>query len=451
MQITFLGATQTVTGSKSLLSFGQHKVLVDCGLFQGLKELRLRNWQPFPINPKEIDAVILTHAHIDHSGYLPLFMKNGFTGKIYSSFGTRDLCSILLPDCGHLLEEEAHYANLHGFSKHHPALPLYTKQDALKVLKQFKSLPFGKIFNLYDNFDFSFRHAGHILGASFVEIQYKNKTILFTGDIGRFQDQVMRAPENITEADYLILESTYGDRVHDNSDPIKKLKEIINKTVKRGGSIIIPAFAVGRAQSILYLLYKIKESKGIPNIPIYLDSPMAINATKIFCQYKDEYRMDEAECYQFGNIATYINTIEESKKLDSNNMPKIIVSASGMVTGGRVLYHIKAYGSNDKNTILFTGYQALETRGRRMIEGETEVKMLGEMIPIRAEIQTIDNISAHADYVEILNWLENFKRPPKKVFITHGEKESGTVLKNKIEERFGWQCELPQYLQSFNL
>ncbi len=451
MQITFFGATQTVTGSKTLLSFGEHKVLVDCGLFQGLKELRLRNWNPLPINPKEIDAVILTHAHIDHSGYLPLLMKNGFRGKIYTSFGTRDLCSILLPDCGHLLEEEAHYANLHGFSKHHPALPLYTKQDALNVLKQFNALPFGQEFNLFDDFKFIFRHAGHILGASFVEIHYKNKTILFTGDMGRFQDPVMRAPENITDVDYLILESTYGDRLHDNTDPIKKLKEIINKTIKRGGTIIIPAFAVGRAQSILYLLYRIKESKGIPNIPIFLDSPMASNATKIFCQYEDEYRMDQAECYRFENIATYINTIEDSMRLDSNKMPKIIVSASGMVTGGRVLHHIKAYGNNDKNTILFTGYQALETRGRRMIEGEKEIKMLGEMIPIRAEIQIIDNISAHADYVEILNWLANFSRPPKKIFITHGEKEAGKSLKNKIEERFGWQCELPHYAQSFNL
>lgn len=451
MQITFLGATQTVTGSKSLLTFGQHKVLIDCGLFQGLKELRLRNWHPFPLRPQDIEAVILTHAHIDHSGYLPLLMKNGFKGKVYSSPGTRDLCSILLPDCGHLLEEEAYYANLHGFSKHHPALPLYTKKDAVNVLKQFSTLPFGKAFSLFDNFNFEFRHAGHILGASFIEIKYKNKTIVFTGDMGRFQDPVMRAPENITETDYLILESTYGDRTHDNADPSKKLCEIIKKTVKRGGTIIIPAFAVGRAQSILYLLYKIKEAKLIPNIPIFLDSPMAINSTKIFCQYKDEYRMSEEECHKFGNIATYINTIEDSKRLDTNRMSKIIISASGMVTGGRVLYHIKSYGSDGRNTILFTGYQALETRGRRMVEGEKEVKMLGEIIPIKAEIQMIDNISAHADYVEILNWLENFKRPPSTIFITHGEKSSAITLKNKIEERFGWHCELPHYQQSFNL
>lgn len=451
MQITFLGATQTVTGSKYLLSFGEHKVLIDCGLFQGLKSLRLLNWSSFPINPKDIDAVILTHAHIDHSGYLPVLMKNGFQGKIYCSAGTQDLCSILLPDCGHLMEEEANYANRHRFSKHQPALPLYTKKEALNVLKQFSAVPFDKTINLFESFSFKLKHAGHILGASFIEIEYKNKIMVFSGDMGRFQDPVMCAPENIAEADYLILESTYGDRAHDNSDPIKKLTEIINKTIRRGGSIIIPAFAVGRVQSILYLLHKIKENKSIPNIPIFLDSPMAINATQIFCKYKDEYRISKEECHKFGNIATYINTIEDSKKIDINKMPKIIISASGMATGGRVLYHIKSYASDDRNTILFTGYQALETRGRRMVEGEKEVKMLGEMIPIRAEIQMIDNLSAHADYTEILNWLENFKRPPSTVFITHGEKESGIALKHKIEERFGWHCELPHYQQVFNL
>lgn len=451
MQITFLGATQTVTGSKFLLTFEQHNVLIDCGLFQGLKELRLRNWEPFPINPKNIDAVILTHAHIDHSGYLPLLMRNGFKGKIYASPGTKDLCSILLPDSGHLLEEEAFYANLHGYSKHHPALPLYTQNDALNVLKQFFTIPFGKELNLFDNFNFKFRHAGHILGASFIEIKYKNKLLLFTGDMGRFQDPVMCAPENITEADYLILESTYGDRIHNNSDPTQKMREIINKTAKRGGTIIIPSFAVGRVQSILYLLYKMIESKSIPHLPIFLDSPMAINSAKIFCQYKDEYRMSEDECHAFGNIATYINTIEESKKLDINRMPKIIISASGMVTGGRVLHHIRSYGTNHKNTILFTGYQALETRGRRIMDGEKEIKMLGEIIPIKAEIQVIDNISAHADYMEILNWLDNFKRSPTKVFITHGEKTASGSLKDKIEQRFGWSCELPHYQQSFDI
>lgn len=451
MQITFLGATQTVTGSKFLLSFGEHKVLIDCGLFQGLKKLRLRNWAPFPIDPKSIHTVILTHAHIDHAGYLPLLMKNGFRGKIYATPGTKDLCSILLPDCGHLFEEEANYANRHGYSKHRPALPLYTKDDAFKVLKQFCTIPFGKSINLFENFNFQFKHAGHILGASFIEIEYKNKVIVFSGDMGRFQDLVMRPPENITDADYLILESTYGNRAHDTGDPIKKLTEIINKTVKRGGTIIIPAFAVGRAQSILYLLYKIKQTKTISNIPIFLDSPMAINSTRIFCQYKDEYRMSEEECHEFEKIAKYINTIEDSKSLDINRLPKIIISASGMVTGGRVLFHIKSYGQDDKNTIIFTGYQSLETRGKRIIDGEREIKMLGEMIQIRAEIQVIDNISAHADYTEILNWLENFKRPPSKVFLVHGEKGSRISFKNKIEERFGWHCELPLYQQSFNL
>lgn len=452
MQLTFLGATHTVTGSKFLLSLNRRKVLIDCGLFQGLKELRLRNWASLPINPSEIDAVILTHAHIDHSGYLPLLMKNGFQGKIYSSLGTKDLCTILLPDCGHLQEEEAYYANRHGYSKHQPALPLYTKEDALKVLKLFKPLPFNESFNLLDNnLSFKFRHAGHIIGASFIEIEVGNKRLLFTGDMGRFQDPIMRSPEKILNTDYLILESTYGDRLHDKTDPLIKLKEVINNTVKRGGSVIIPAFAVGRAQCLLYYLYKLKEQKAIPDIPIFLDSPMAVDATRIFCQYKNEYRMTQDECYQIGKIATYVNTPENSKEIDKNRMPKIIISASGMVTGGRVLFHIKSYASESKNTILFTGYQAVETRGRRIIEGEREIKLLGQTVPILADIQVIDSISAHADYVEILNWLENFKKPPKKIFIVHGEQSSAVSLKNKIKERFGWDCELPEYLQTIQL
>ncbi|MDX1838190.1 MBL fold metallo-hydrolase [Legionella taurinensis] len=451
MKLSFLGGTGTVTGSKYLLSLEDKKVLIDCGLFQGYKELRLRNWSPLPVDPKTIDAVLLTHAHIDHSGYLPLLVKNGFHGDIYCTTGTKDLCSILLPDSGHLQEEEARTANKYGYSKHQTALPLYTVNDAELALKQFKPKPFDTVFQLFDDVSVQFTRAGHIIGSAFVRINVPNTSILFTGDMGRTHDSVMQEPSIIDEVDYLVIESTYGNRLHDKEDPKVLLKEIINKTVKRGGSVIIPAFAVARAQLLLYYISLLKKEKSIPDIPVYLDSPMAINATHIMCKHKEDHRLSESECADLCNTATYTRTPEESKNLDNNTFPKIIISASGMATGGRILFHLKTYAPDPKNTILFAGYQAGGTRGARMVNGEEEIKIHGQMVPVRAQVESLSNLSAHADYEEILQWLSHFRKPPKKVFITHGEPAAANSLKTKIEQQFGWTCIVPQYEQTETL
>lgn len=447
MQLTFLGGTETVTGSKYLLSFDSKKVLIDCGLFQGYKELRLRNWGPFPIVPSTIDAVFLTHAHIDHSGYLPLLVKNGFKGNIYCTSGTRELCSILLPDSGYLQEKEAEYANRLGFSKHTPALPLYTAAEAEIALKSFKTISYNTVLHPFDGMDIQFFPAGHIIGSSFIKFSQKNISLLFTGDMGRPRDPVMRAPTIIENIDYLVIESTYGNRLHEKGHPKEFLKEIINKTVRRGGSIIVPAFAVGRAQSLLYYILLLKKNKDIPNIPVYLDSPMAIDATDILCHHKEEHQLSVQDCAELCRTTTYVSTVEESKALDNNPMPKIIISASGMATGGRILYHLQRYATDYRNTILFTGYQAGGTRGDRIIRGEKEIKIHGQMIPVRAEIEMLTNVSAHADYEEMLEWLQHFRQPPKKVFITHGEPSAALSLKEKIESKLNWNCIIPHYQQ----
>lgn len=450
MKLTFLGGTKTVTGSKTLLEFGSKKVLIDCGLFQGYKELRLRNWDPLPIKPSLIDAVILTHAHIDHSGYLPLLVKNGFKGPIYTTAATKDLCSILLPDSGHLQEEDARFANKFGFSKHKPALPLYTQEEAEKVMRQFVPLAFGE-HRLFEESGFLFSPAGHIQGSAFVTFHHENTSLVFSGDIGRAYDPVMCEPTKIAHADYLILESTYGNRLHAKESPMQVLARVITETAKRGGSIIIPAFAVGRVQSILYYLYSLKKKRAIPDIPVYVDSPMATEATRIFCRYPNELRLDKDQCMDICKIATYVHTVEESKRLDMQRLPSIIISASGMATGGRVLHHLKAFAPDRRNTILFSGYQAGGTRGARIIKGEPEVKIHGQFVPIKAQVEVIDSLSAHADYQEILLWLENFKKPPKTVFLNHGEPSSLLALKEKIEERFHWHCVIPEYMSSVKL
>ncbi|MCB1828326.1 MAG: MBL fold metallo-hydrolase, partial [Coxiellaceae bacterium] len=348
MQITFLGATETVTGSKYLLTHNNKRVLIDCGLFQGYKELRLRNWAKLPIDPESIDAVLLTHAHIDHSGYIPLLVKNGFKGPIFATEATFDLCKILLPDSGHLQEEDAKRANLYGYTKHKPALPLYTRQDALDALEQFDTVEFARIYPILDGFKVSWHRAGHILGAAMIMVEFDNKKCVFTGDLGRPNDPVMKPPVTIQETDYLVTESTYGNRLHEQTDPKELLKTIINRTTKRGGTVLIPSFAVGRAQMLLYELYLLKLNKDIPDIPIYLDSPMAIDATKLFYQHAKEHRLSKDIALEVCKIATYTNTTDESKAIDNNPMPKVVISASGMMTGGRVLHHLRVFAPDAK-------------------------------------------------------------------------------------------------------
>lgn len=451
MKLAFLGATRTVTGSKYLVEAEGRKILVDCGLFQGYKELRLRNWTAFPIPPANIDAVVLTHAHLDHSGYLPLLVKQGFRGKIYCTPPTFDLCKLLLPDSGYIQEEDAKRANKYRYSKHDPAMPLYTLADAEESLAHFRTVPFGKDFDLGDGVRFRFERNGHILGASWVLLTAEKRTALFSGDIGRPNDPVMKAPVLPVEADYMVVESTYGNRRHEATDPLDQLESIIKRTAARGGTVIIPAFAVGRAQSIMYYIHALKSADRLPNIPVYLDSPMAIGATDVLEKYLNEHRLNRGLCTAITESVTYIHSVEESKKLDSNQYPRIIIAASGMATGGRVLHHIKHLGSDRQNTILFTGFQAGGTRGDRMLKGEKEIKIHGLMVPINAEITELDNMSAHADYEEILTWLGHMRKPPIKTFVTHGEESAALAMKDHIEERFGWKCEMPDYMQTVEL
>ncbi|MBL6933295.1 MAG: MBL fold metallo-hydrolase [Rhodospirillales bacterium] len=453
MKLTFLGATKTVTGSKYLLENAGAKILVDCGLFQGLKELRLRNWQKLPVDPASIDGVVLTHAHIDHSGYIPLLVKHGFKGKIYCSGATFDLCTILLPDSGYLQEADAERANRYDYSKHKPALPLYTKKDAEKSLKQFEVVNFGKPQNLKGGLTITLSRSGHILGSSFIKISDGQTSVLFSGDLGRPDDPVMNTPARMEGADFLVLESTYGDRLHAAERPLDKIGKIIRDTAARGGTVIIPAFAVGRTQSILYFINELKKARAIPPaLPVFLDSPMAIDATHLLNRHKNDHRLSKKLCADVCRVAQYVHTAEDSKALDHvNGMPAVIISASGMATGGRVVHHLKHFIGDVRNTILFTGYQAAGTRGARLVQGEDQIRIHGQMWPVRAQVEELHNTSAHADYREILDWLGQFKNAPRKIFITHGEAEAASSLKRKIEDGLNWNAVVPDYLQQVEL
>lgn len=443
MQLKFLGATGTVTGSKYLVTAGGKRILVDCGLFQGYKQLRLRNWTALPFDARALDAVILTHAHLDHSGYLPLLAKNGFAGSVYCTQATSELCAILLPDSGHLQEEDAAYANRRGFSKHKPALPLYTEEDAKRALPRLKPVASERDVELGAGLSFRFLPAGHILGAAMVTLHHAGTSILFSGDLGRANDLLMPPPTTVRRADYVVVESTYGNRRHDARDPRDMLAEILNRTFGRDGAVIIPAFAVGRAQTLLYYVHLLKSAKAIPDVPVFLNSPMAVNVTRIFHQHRGEHRLTPEQCDAMCATAKYVNSVEESKALNARKGPMIVISASGMATGGRVLHHLKAFAPGARNTILFAGFQAGGTRGAAMLNGAESIKIHGDYVPVRAEVANIPNLSAHADYVEILDWLGNLESPPRQVFVTHGEPTAADALRQHIEERFKWNVRVP--------
>ena len=448
MDITFLGATSTVTGSRYLVETGRKRILVDCGLFQGLKQLRLRNREPFPVDPRSITSVVLTHAHLDHSGYLPVLVRDGFRGPVYCTPATRDLLGILLPDSAHLQEEAADHANRHGYSRHHPALPLYTMRDAQDALKLLVPRPFEETSRWGDAARLTFHPAGHILGAAMVSLESRGTRLLFSGDLGRVDDPLLPDPRRVRSADYLVVESTYGGRRHSTDDPLEELELVIRRTTGRGGAVLIPAFAVGRTQQLLHLLRQLVEAGRIPWVPVFLDSPMANRATEIFRSHLEALRIGPAEAKAVASVAHPVDTVAESKAIDRMPYPRIIISASGMATGGRVLHHLKALAGDPRNTILFTGFQAAGTRGAAMLAGAESVKIHGEYVRIRADVQLLDTLSAHADEDGILRWLQGFERPPTRTFVTHGEPAAADSLRHRIEETLRWDVRVPEYRET---
>lgn len=449
--VSFWGAAGTVTGSKYLVTTPQRNILVDCGLFQGFKQLRLRNWAPLPLDPAAIHAVVLTHAHIDHSGYLPLLVRNGFRGPVLCSRGTQALCGILLPDAGYLQEEEAQYANRHGFSKHTPALPLYTQENALRSLNQLVPIEFDRVVELGDGLTLRLTPSGHLLGAAFVTLTCGDRTLVFSGDLGRRHDPIMKPPAIISRADYVVIESTYGDRCHPATDPETELAAAVNRTAARGGVVIIPSFAVGRAQTLLYYLSRLKAARLIPDLPVFLNSPMAIDTTAIYREHADQHRLTPEEYRALCLVARCVTTAEESKHLNAMTKPMIIISASGMATGGRVVHHLKAFAPDPRNTIVFAGFQVPGTRGAALLGGADAIKIHGEYIPVKAEVVALGNTSGHADAPEIVAWLRQFERPPQRTFVTHGEPAAADALRHRIEETLGWECDVPDYRETVTL
>jgi metallo-beta-lactamase family protein len=451
MKLRFLGATETVTGSKYLLEAGGHRVLVDCGLFQGYKALRLRNWASLPIDPAAIDAVVLTHAHIDHSGYLPLLVKNGFRGRVLCSEGTSELCRIMLPDSGWLQEEEARYANRHKLSKHDPALPLYTREDAVRCLERFVPVPGEGAREILPGVTLETARSGHMVGSTFVRLAHEGTSILFSGDIGRPNDLVLKPPEAMRGADYLVVESTYGDRGHATSDPFAHLETVVNRTVARGGVVVIPAFAVGRAQSLLYCLYRLKRDGRIADVPVFLNSPMAAGAMEVYWKHREDLRLSADECRDVMGSAHIVESPEESERLNARKGPMVIIAASGMATGGRVVHHLKAFAPDRRNSIVLAGYQAGGTRGASIAGGAPTVRIHGEDVRIKAEVVQLDELSAHADGAEIVQWLRAFERAPRRTFITHGEPAAADAMRVRIERELRWRCEVPYYLETVDL
>lgn len=451
LSLTCLGGAGTVTGSKHLLRHDDTQLLIDCGLFQGLKNLRELNWQSLPVSPAEIDAVVLTHAHLDHCGYLPRLMVDGFKGRIHATPATRDVAELILLDSASLQEKDADFANRKGFSKHQPALPLYRTVDVERTMTRFSDVAPHREFALPGDARLTFRRAGHILGASTAQIDIGGMRIAFSGDLGRYDDPVMHDPEPVRQADYIVIESTYGNRRHDTTDPLAALRVVIDRTVQRGGTVVIPAFAVGRAQTLIYLLWKLRQAGELRNVPVYLDSPMATSATELLDRHADEHKLSPREYEAASSAVTYVRDVEESKALSANRYPKVIISASGMATGGRVLHHIAAFGPDHRNTLLFSGFQAAGTRGRKLLEGAKETKIYGDWLPINAEVAELPMLSAHADSDELMRWLRGFQEAPRRVFIVHGEPEASDALRERIQRELNWHATVPLQGQRYEL
>ena len=442
-RLSFYGAAGTVTGSRYLIEADDRRILVDCGLFQGGKELRARNWTRLPFDPRAIDAVVLTHAHIDHSGFLPGLVRAGFSGPIYCSEGTFELCKILLPDSAHLQEEDAKFANKRGFSRHKPALPLYTREDADKCLELFTARAREVPFQAAKGFDVTLRAAGHVLGSCFARIRACDTTITASGDLGRSDDPILKPPAEPLASDYLICESTYGNRSHPKVDREAELLMRLLPAVERGGVIVIPAFAVGRAQTLLLHIARLKRDRKLADVPVYLDSPMAIDASALYHRFMHEHRLSESECDLMCRAPSLVNSPEQSKALDQRTGPMIIISASGMATGGRVVHHLKAFMTDPKNLVLLAGFQAPGTRGGSLAQGAQSLRIHGQEYPVRAQVEQLESASSHADADELLAWMRCFPQPPRRVFITHGESEASAALHGRIERELGWKAEVP--------
>ncbi len=451
MKITFLGGTETVTGSKFLVETAQTRVLVDCGLFQGYKWLRERNRQLLPLDVQHLDAVILTHAHLDHSGYIPVLYKQGFTGPVFTHYATKALCQILLADSGHIQEEDAKYFGRHKIGKHEYPEPLYTKAEAQACMKLFQTLEFNESAAVGD-IQFYLQPAGHILGAASIIMQAEGKQIGFSGDVGRPDDILMRPPKPLPKLDYLLLESTYGNRRHESEDPFEQLKNIVNATVKQGGHLLIPSFAVGRAQALQHILSELMDRGDIPEIPIYLDSPMAIDVSDIYYNYDNQHRLTHQQCQRMGQRITYTRTVDESKALADLVYPHIIIAGSGMANGGRILHHFKRLISNPKTRILFTGYQAGGTRGAKMLNGTDTVKIHGAWLPVKANIEVLEGFSGHADYIDIYQWLNQSAIGKKcQVYLVHGEPESLEAQRDYLRQHTSMQVQVAQYMQVLHI
>ncbi|HYA33996.1 MAG TPA: MBL fold metallo-hydrolase [Candidatus Binataceae bacterium] len=456
--LRFLGAADTVTGSRFLVSSGKGRVLVDCGLFQGLKALRLRNWDPLPIEPSSLDAVVISHAHLDHSGYLPALYRDGFRERVFATEGTHALCRVVLPDSGHLQEEEANYANRKGYSKHTPALPLYTEDDAIAAIQLFKPIAFEKQIEVAPDITVTFRRAGHILGSSSVVVDIGasgSRRVLFSGDLGRPFHPILRPPERPSAADVIVVESTYGDRRHDDPASLKAFEDAVNRTAARGGVIVIPSFAVDRTEVVLYHLRNLVRAKSVPDLPIYVDSPMALAALRIYkdaiAQHSPEIRADLTS--DTFDDASYheARTVEDSIALNFLSGPAIIISASGMATGGRILHHLANRLPDERNAVVLVGYQSPGTRGHSMLTGQTSIKMLGRYIPVRAEIVNVPAFSVHADQQEILDWLASAESVPEIVYVVHGDPPGAEALRKCIEERLKWNAVVPRHLEQVRI
>lgn len=455
--LTFLGAAGTVTGSKHLLDIGAHRILIDCGLFQGLKELRDRNWQPLPIASTAIDALILTHAHLDHCGYLPRLVAGGFRGRVFCTPGTKDLCSLVLPDAAKIQEEDAREANQQGFSRHQPALPLYTSADAARALMLLQPVGYNRPVQVAPGVEVEFLPAGHLLGSAYARVRLQDgKTVLFGGDLGRYSRPVLPDPSTVEAADVLLVESTYGDRLHPEDDDGAHLAAIVNDTISRGGKLIVPAFAIGRVEEVIYWLKRLEDTNRVPVLPVYVDSPMAARALRFYSERLDELDNDLKPAARGLSVfatqrMTTVASVQQSVEIVQSRRPAIVIASSGMATGGRVLHHLAATLPSPKNTTLFVGFQAEGTRGRQLVDGAKQVRIKGRDIPVAARIAKIDSMSAHADAGEILRWLSGFSRAPSMTYLVHGEKAGLDALSARIQHERQWPTHVAAYLERVEL